>query len=70
MYDTILIAILISVIVLTFFAIGCIFGWKVHIFWLNKSNNEELAKKESEADSTYRTTNGKFYTHKIVNDED
>jgi hypothetical protein len=70
MSQTILAATLISAIILTFFAIGCIFGWKVHIFWLNKSNNEELAKKESEADSTYRTANGKFYTHKIVNEED
>ena len=70
MYDTIITAILISTIILTFFAIGCIMGWKAHIFWLNKSNNEELANKESEADKTYRTRDGKFYTHRIDTLED
>ena len=62
--------VLINAIGLTILLAGIMFGWKGHEFWMKKADIRASSTKEKEAEELYKSRNGKFYTHKIIRDED
>lgn len=70
MLQTVLMMTVICALGLTFVLAGFMFGWKGHEFWMKKTGVQAQVTKEEEADSLYRTKDGKFYTHKITRVED